>query len=85
MQEGLIVYLVGGQEMPESFDLSAKCREIGLSPQMLTVVARNQGFFSVDDAWHYLVTKGMGKVSLLVAQIAAGALQPIYPPVRLWG
>ena len=85
MQEGLIVYLVGGQEMPESFDLTAKCREIGLMPQMVTVVARNQGFFSVDDAWHYLLTKGMGKVSLLVAQVDANALRPIYPPVRLWG
>jgi hypothetical protein len=52
---------------------------------MVTVVARNQGFFSVDDAWHYLLTKGMGKVSLLVAQVDANALHPIYPPVRLWG
>ncbi len=85
MQEGLIVYLVGGQELPESFDLTAKCRELGLTPRLVTVVARNQGFFSVDDAWHYLLTKGMGRVSLLVAQVGGDALQPIYPPVRLWG
>jgi len=85
MQEGLIVYLVGGQELPEAFDLSSKCREIGLTPQMITVVAGNQGFFSVDDAWHYLLTKGMGKVSLLVAQLGGDDLRPIYPPVRLWG
>jgi hypothetical protein len=85
MREGLIVYLVGGQEVPESFDPTAKCREIGLKPQMVTLVACNQGFFSVDDAWHYLVTRGMGRVSLLVAQWGDETLRPIYPPVRLWG
>ncbi len=85
MQEGLIVYLVGGQEMPESLDLQAQCRKLGLTPRMVTVVASNQGFFSVDEAWHFLLTRGMGKVSLLVAQVGSEALQPLYPPVRLWG
>jgi hypothetical protein len=30
MKEGLIVYLVGGQEIPESFDLNGNCRQLGL-------------------------------------------------------
>ncbi|MGQ9920227.1 MAG: hypothetical protein ACUVRZ_02735 [Desulfobacca sp.] len=85
MKEGLIVYVVGGQNLPESFDLKEECRNLGFAPDQVEVVAHNQGFFSVDDAWHYLVTKGMGKVSLLVAQVGGACLQPIYPPVRLWG
>ncbi len=85
MQEGLIVYVVGGQEVPESLDLPRQCQELGLRPQQVAVVASNQGFFSVEDAWHYLITKGMGRVSLLVAQVGDNSLRPIHPPVRLCG
>jgi hypothetical protein len=85
MQEGLIVYVVGGQEVPESLDLPRKCQELGLRPDLVALVASNAGFFSVEEAWHHLIIKGMGRVSLLVAQMDANALHPIYPPVRLWG
>lgn len=85
MKEGLIVYLVGGQDMPDSFNLAEGCRELGLTSDQVEVVARNQGFFSVEDAWHHLLTRGMGRVSLLVASLAPEGLNPLYPPVRLWG
>ena len=85
MKEGLIVYLVGGQEIPEPFDLEENCRQLGLPAHQVELVGKSQGFFSVDDAWHYLMTKGVGKISLLVAQWQQNALEPIYPPVRLSG
>lgn len=85
MPEGLIVYLVGGQELPESFDLAENCRKLGLTPQRVELVGQAQGFFSVEDAWHHLLTHGMGRVSLLVAQLQGCTLAPVSPPVRLWG
>ena len=85
MKEGLIVYLVGVQEIPEPFDLEENCRQLGLPAHQVELVSHSQGFFSVDDAWHFLLTQGVSKVSLLVAQWGQDALDPIYPPVRLYG
>ncbi len=85
MKEGLIVYLVGGQEIPESFDLNGNCRQLGLPAHQVELVGHSQGFFSVEDAWYFLLTQGVCKVSLLVAQWGQNTLDPIYPPVRLCG
>jgi hypothetical protein len=79
------VYLVGDQEVPDLFDLYSNCERLGLPAHQVELVSRNQGFFSVDDAWHFLITQGAGKISLLVAQWQQDSLHPMYPPVRLSG
>jgi hypothetical protein len=63
MKEGLIVYLIGGQEIPEPFDLNGNCRQLGLPAHQVELVGKSQGFFSVDDAWHFLLTRGVGPVA----------------------
>lgn len=85
MKEGLIVYLVGDQEIPEQSDLYQSCRQLGLPAQQVELVSRSQGFFSVEDAWYFLTIQGMSRISLLVAQWQQEALEPLYPPVRLCG
>jgi hypothetical protein len=85
MKEGVIVYLVGEQEVPEHCDLYGNCQQLGLPAHQVELVSQNQGFFSVEDAWYFLATKGMSKISLLVARWQQDTLQPIYPPVRLCG
>ena len=85
MKSGLIVYLVGGAELPEGFDLAGRCKEIGFPADRVALVGSRQGFFEVDDAWHHLLTKGYGDIKLLVAQTEANGLQPLHPPVRLSG
>ena len=40
---------------------------------------------NVDDAWHYLFTKGYGDIKLLVAQTEENCLQPLHPLIRLSG
>jgi hypothetical protein len=85
MKEGLIVYLVGDQEVPEMYDLYSNCQQLGLPAHQVELVSRHQGFFSVDDAWHFLITRGMSKVSLLIAKWQQDSLQPLYPAVRLSG
>ena len=85
MKTGLIVYLAGGTELPEGFDLASHCREIGFTADRVELVGSRQGFFEVNDAWHHLFTKGYGDIKLLVAQAEQNGLQPVYPPVRLSG
>jgi hypothetical protein len=83
MRSGLIVYLVGGTELPEDFDLASHCREMGFSADRVELVGSPEGFFNVEDAWHHLFTKGYGNIQLLVAQANDMCLRPIHPPLRL--
>jgi hypothetical protein len=85
MKSGLIVYLAGGAELPEGFDLLNHCREMGFTADRVEMVGSGQGFYEVNDAWHYLFTKGYGDIKLLVAQADQNRLQPLHPPVRLSG
>jgi len=85
MKRGLIVYLTGGAELPEGFYLLSHCREMGFSADRAELVGSRQGFYEVNDAWHYLFTKGYGDIKLLVAQAGQNCLQPLHPPVRLSG
>ena len=85
MKSGLIVYLVGGAELPEGFDLASCCKQIGFSADRVELVGSQQGFLDVDDAWHYLFTKGYGDIKLLVAQTDHHCLRAIHPLVRLSG
>jgi hypothetical protein len=85
MKRGLIVYLTGGAELPEGFDLLSHCRDLGFSADRAELVGSRQGFFEVNDAWHHLLTRGYGNIKLLVAQAEHNCLQPLHPPVRLSG
>jgi hypothetical protein len=85
MRSGLIVYLVGEGELPEGFDLASCCKEIGVPADRVELVGSRQGFFEVNDAWHYLYSKGYGDIKLLVAQTDQKCLRPLHPLVRLSG
>ena len=86
MKDGLIVYLVGGAELPEDFDPAEATRALGQSADRVAMVAPEQGFFSVEDAWHFLFTRACGRISLMVAQAEAGCgLRALVPAVRLCG
>ncbi|MBW1991554.1 MAG: hypothetical protein JRI59_05470 [Deltaproteobacteria bacterium] len=86
MKDGLIVYVVGGQEPPANADWAAAARSLGRSADQVELVSPGEGFFTVEDAWHYLLTRGCGRISLLVAAAGEeGDLKPLSPPVRLYG
>jgi hypothetical protein len=85
MKSGLIVYLVGGAELPEGFDLASCCKEIGFPADRVELVGSGQGFYDVEDAWHHLFIKGYGDIKLLVAQTDQNCLRPMHPLVRLSG
>jgi hypothetical protein len=86
MKNGLIVYLVSSDELPENFDATQAVRTLGHGAQRVELVSSQQGFFTVEDAWHFLVTRGCGRISLLVAEWEeAEKLRPLGPAVRLYG
>ena len=45
MKRGLIVYLAGGAELPEGFDLLNHCREMGFTADRVEIVGSRQGFY----------------------------------------
>ncbi len=87
MKNGLILYLVGSQELPEEFDPASAIRDLNAPPaERVEVVSPAQGFFTVEDAWHFLLTRGCGRINLLVAAWEGAApLRPLGPAVRLCG
>ena len=86
MKDGMIVYLVGAGEVPEEFDAARAVKASGYPADRVELVSSRQGFFSVEDAWHFLFTKGCGRISLMVAQAEdADRLRPLGPAVRLCG
>jgi hypothetical protein len=86
MKNGLIVYVVSGAELPADFNLQAAARSLGQSSDQVELVSQDQGFFTVEDAWHFLFTRGCGRINLLVAQSEGlGRLKALSPAVRLYG
>ncbi|MFA5112121.1 MAG: hypothetical protein WC443_11985 [Desulfobaccales bacterium] len=86
MKDGLIVYLVGGAELPEDFNPTPAARALGVAADRVEMVAPEQGFFTVEDAWHFLFTRGCGRISLMVAEATgATSLRALGPAVRLYG
>jgi len=87
MKEGLIVYLVGSEPLPEPFDLTNASRSLGFPADRVELVSRETGYFSVEDAWHFLATQGgCGRINLVVAEPEEeGRLRPLSPAVRLCG
>ncbi len=86
MKDGLIVYLAGGAELPEDFNPVPAARALGASADRVEMVAPTQGFFTVEDAWHFLYTRGCGRISLMVATATDGeGLKALGPAVRLCG
>jgi hypothetical protein len=87
MKEGLIVYLVGSEPLPDPFDLADASRALGHPADRVELVSREAGFFTVEDAWHFLATRGgCGRINLVVAEPQEEhGLHPLSPAVRLCG
>jgi hypothetical protein len=84
MKDGLIVYVVGDAELPEEYDLSPA--SLGEAADRVVMVAPQQGYFTVEDAWHALFTRGCGRINLMIAEVTApSVLSPLGPAVRLCG
>ncbi len=87
MKQGLIVYLVGGAPLLKPLALRRRTGRWATRPTGWNWCPGHAGFFSVEDAWHFLATKeGCGRIDLVVAEPRdRGGLTPLSPAVRLCG
>ncbi len=86
MKQGLIVYLVGEAEVDQDLNLKAAVQDLGFPADQVGLVSARQGFFEVEEAWHFLYTRGCGRIDLMVARAAgSSSLEALRPPVHLCG
>jgi hypothetical protein len=82
MTQGVIVYLLRG-EPPEGVEPGSCLQGLSLAGGPLEVVVSRPGILELDDAWHFLLTKGCEPIHLLVTAAEQERLLPLYPLVRL--
>jgi hypothetical protein len=85
MTQGIIVYLLGEGEPPDGLQTGAHYHGLRQSGGPMEVVVSQPGILELDDAWHFLLSRGCEKIHLLVATAEHGRLRPLYPLVRLTG
>ncbi len=86
MKQGLIMYLVGDADVDHNLDLKAAVQDLGFPADQVGLVSATEGFFEVEEAWHYLYTRGCGRIDLMVARAAgSSSLEALKPPVHLCG
>ena len=85
MTQGVIVYLLDGGEPPPGVEPGTHYEGLSQSTGPLAVVVSQPGVLDLDDAWHFLLTRGCETIHLLVTQAEQDRLRPLYPLVRLTG
>jgi hypothetical protein len=85
MKQGIIVYLLGGGELPEGLTAGAFYQGLSQAAGPLEIVVSRSGNLELDDAWHFLLTLGCEPIHLLVTMAEQDRLRPLYPLVRLTG
>jgi hypothetical protein len=85
MKQGVIVYLLGSGELPGGVEPGTHYQELRQPAGPLEVVVSRQGALELDDAWHFLLSRGCDPIHLLITQAEHDRLRPLYPLVRLSG
>jgi hypothetical protein len=85
MTQGVIVYLLGGGELPAGLEPGTHYQELRHLAGPMEIVVSQPGILELDDAWHFLLARGCEPIHLLVTQAEPDRLNPLYPLVRLTG
>jgi hypothetical protein len=85
MTQGVIVYLLGSEEPPDGVEAGSHYQGLCQPTGPLEVVVSRQGILTLDDAWHFLLSRGCDAIHLLVTRVEPDRLRPLCPPVRLTG
>lgn len=83
MTQGVIIFLVGGGESPEMVKAGTHYQGLRQPNGPLEVVVSQPGILELDDAWHFLLSRGCDPIHLLVTRTEQDRLHPLYPLVRL--
>ena len=77
MKTGVIVYVPGENLQAEALenDVTLENMRTNIGADMVTLVSQRAGHFSIDDAWRFLLVKGMQRIICVIAEYtAAGVL-----------
>ena len=86
MKTGVILYVVGENPMGETTDIETEIKKLEPKTARVAVVAKNDGYFDISEAWWALTVKGMQRIICMVGEInAAGVLQMKNRTLRLCG
>jgi hypothetical protein len=91
MSQGVILYLQGrgelqgNGELPEGLQPGFHYPGLCLSTRPVEVVVSQHGILELEEAWHFLLTRGCEPIHLLLTRPEQDRLRPIYPLVRLTG
>ncbi len=85
MTQGVIIYLLGEGEPPAGLQTGVHYQGLRQSGGPMEVVVSQPGILELDDAWHFLLSRGCEPIHLLVTMTEPGRLRPLYPLVRLTG
>jgi len=83
MKQGIIVYLLEGGEPLPGVEPGTHYQGLSQPAGPLEVVVSRQGILELDDAWHFLLSRGCDPIHLLITQAEQDRLRPLYPLVRL--
>ncbi|MFP3869416.1 MAG: hypothetical protein ACLFVT_00865 [Syntrophobacteria bacterium] len=86
MKKGLIVYLTNSAQVPETFDAEEAMACLALPCDRAVLAAAAEGFRSVEEALHLLLSRGMQHVSCVKARLnEVGTIELFGEPLRLCG
>ncbi len=69
MKTGIIIYVVGGNMLPEEFDEKNAIEHLHIQGDRVEMVVYNETHFDINYAWWNLITKGMHRVICKFAQV----------------
>ena len=84
MTQGVIIHVLRG-ELPQGVEPGSCFQGLSLAGGPLKVVISQPGILELDDAWHFLQTRGCEPIHLLVTAGEPERLLPLSPLLRLTG
>ncbi len=73
MKTGVIVYVVGKENIEKDFDMTEAIKNLKIKADKVEIVSSRFGHFDVMDAWWLLTTRGMKRIVCMIAEIANGS------------
>ena len=69
MKTGVILYIVGGEDLYDDLDMEEAVRSLPIRADRVETVSSIAGHFDVMDAWWLLMAKGMNLIVCMLAEV----------------
>ena len=62
MKQGIILYFTGDKKNKSDADYKTAINTLDISADMVEIVSRDTGHYSISDAWWFLTSRGMQEI-----------------------